>query len=142
MADPQRLAPTLIDRFDMDPDRLIDLLGDGLGSVDDGELFLEYRETESLAFDDGRLKSAAFDSRQGFGLRAVAGEAVGCAHSPDFSEAAVVRALEAVGAVRIGHSGTLALPSTGTNQRRYTGDNPIQAEDHGRKVAVLEQIDA
>ena len=128
MADATSLDPTLINRFDIDPDRLIDLLGDGLGGVDDGELFIEYRETESFGFDDGRLKNAAFDTSQGFGLRAVAGEAVGCAHSPDFTEAAVVRALDAVGAVRAGHSGQLSLPSQGTNQRRYTSDNPIQAK--------------
>ncbi len=142
MADPANFDPTLADRFDIGPDRLIDLLGDGLGGVDDGELFIEYRETESYGFDDGRLKNAAFDTSQGFGLRAVAGEAVGCAHSQDFSEAAIVRALDAVGAVRVGHSGSLALPSQGTNQRRYTGENPIQAENHSRKVAILEQIDA
>ncbi|MGI9451321.1 MAG: metalloprotease TldD [Geminicoccaceae bacterium] len=142
MADATSLDPTLINRFDIDSDRLIDLLGDGLGGVDDGELFIEYRETESFGFDDGRLKNAAFDTSQGFGLRAVAGEAVGCAHSPDFTEAAVVRALDAVGAVRAGHSGQLSLPSQGTNQRRYTSDNPIQGEGHARKVAVLEQIDA
>ena len=46
---------------------------DTLAGADDGELFLEYRQSESLAFDDGRLKSAAFDTSQGFGLRAVAG---------------------------------------------------------------------
>ena len=142
MAYSTSLDSTLINRFDADPDRLIDLLGDGLGGVDDGELFIEYRETESFGFDDGRLKKASFDTSQGFGLRAVAGEAVGCAHSPDFTEAAVVRALDAVGAVRAGHSGLLSLPSRGTNQRRYISDNPIQAEGRSQKVAVLEQIDA
>lgn len=142
MADTTSLDDPLIDRFDIEPDRLIDLIGDGLGGVDDGELFAEYRETESFSFDDGRLKNASFDTSQGFGLRAVAGEAVGCAHSQDFSGAAVVRALDAVGAVRAGHSGSLALPSQGTNQRRYTSDNPLQMQEHSRKIAVLEQIDA
>ena len=142
MINPAPQTGTLSERFDLEPDRLIDLIGDGLGGVDDGELFLEYRETESYGFDDGRLKSAAFDTTQGFGLRAVAGEAVGCAHSPDFSEAAITRALSAVGAVRAGHSGSLALPPQGTNQRRYSQDNPIRAKDHAVKVAVLEKIDA
>ncbi len=142
MANPTNPTSTLIDRFGVEPDRLVDLLGDGLGGVDDGELFIEYRETESFGFDDGRLKNASFDTSQGFGLRAVAGEAVGCAHSPEFSEAALVRALGAVGAVRAGHSGSLALPSQGTNQQRYTNENPIKAANHAEKVALLEQIDA
>jgi len=133
---------TLSERFDLEPDRLIDLIGDGLGGIDDGELFLEYRETEKYGFDDSRLKSAVFDTTQGFGLRAVAGEAVGCAHSPDFSEAAITRALGAIGAVRAGHSGSLALPPQSTNQRRYSQDNPIRAKGHAVKVDVLERIDA
>ena len=57
---------------DLEPDELVRLLGAGLAGVDDGELFLEYRETESLAFDDGRLKSASFD----------ASRALVCARSP------------------------------------------------------------
>ena len=48
---------------------------------DDGELFLEYVQSESLAFDDGKLKSAAYDTTQGFGLRAVSGEVTGFSHA-------------------------------------------------------------
>ena len=60
--------------------------------MDDGELFLEYSQSESVALDDGRIKSAAFDTTQGFGLRAVAGEAAGYAHASELSEAAIRRA--------------------------------------------------
>jgi TldD protein len=128
--------------FGLDPTRLEALLAEGLHGVDDGELFLEYRETESFTLDDGRLKGAAFDTTKGFGLRAVAGEAIGCAHSPEISEAALQRAIAAVGAVRAGHSGVLALPARGTNQRRYGEANPISSRDQADKVALLEQIDA
>ena len=128
--------------FDLEPARLEALLAEGLHGVDDGELFLEYRETESFSLDDGRLKGAAFDTSKGFGLRAVAGEAIGCAHSPELSEAALRRAIEAVGAVKAGHSGSLALPSRGTNRRRYGEGNPIQGREQADKVALLEQIDA
>ena len=60
----------------MSPDRARALLDDALKGADDGELFLEYRLSESFVFDDGRMKSASFDTTQGFGLRAVAGEAI------------------------------------------------------------------
>ncbi len=128
--------------FELDPARLEALIADGLHGVDDGELFLEYRETESFSLDDGRLKGAAFDTTKGFGLRAVAGEAIGCAHSPELSEAALRRAIAAVGAVRAGHSGVLALPAPGTNRRRYGEANPIRSRDQAAKIAMLEQIDA
>jgi TldD protein len=125
-----------------DADRLQRLIASGLAGVDDGELFLEYRETESFAFDDGRLKSAAFDTSRGLGLRAVAGEAIGLAHSPELSLAAVERAIDAVGAVKAGYNGTLALPPQGTNRKRYGEANPIRGQVQAAKVGLLEQIDA
>jgi TldD protein len=128
--------------FGLDPARLEALVAEGLRGVDDGELFLELRETESFTLDDGRLKGAAFDTTKGFGLRAVVGEAIGCAHSPEFSEAALHRATEAVAAVRAGHRGVLALPPRGTNRRRYGEASPIRGRDQADKVALLEQIDA
>ena len=127
---------------DLDLERLPQLVGAGLAGVDDGELFLEYRETESYAFDDGRLKSAAFDTSRGFGLRAVAGEAVGLAHSSELSDGALRRAIDAVAAVRAGHQGTLALPPKGTNRKRYGEANPIQGQLQVAKIGLLEQIDA
>jgi len=127
---------------DLDPGRLESLIADGLAGVDDGELFVEERESESFAFDDGRLKSAAFDTSRGFGLRAVAGEATGYAHSPELSEAALRRALAALGPVQAGYSGSLALPPAGTNRRLYGDVNPVESAGQAAKVAVLEQIDA
>jgi TldD protein len=55
----------------------------GYRIADDGELFLEYRQSEALVFDNGRLKQATYDTSQGFGLRAVKDEAVGYAHASD-----------------------------------------------------------
>ena len=53
-------------------------------------MFLEYRQSEALGFDNGRLKQATYDTAQGFGLRAVKDEAVGYAHASDVSEAAIL----------------------------------------------------
>ena len=53
------------------------LVADAAAGADDGELFLEYRASEALAFDDGKLKTASYDLSQGFGLRAVADETTG-----------------------------------------------------------------
>ena len=61
-----------------------------------------------LVFDNGRLKQATYDTKQGFGLRAVKDEAVGYAHASDVSEGAIARAAEAVRAVKGGHSGSYA----------------------------------
>ena len=43
-------------RAGMDRSRVQTIVDDALNGADDGELFLEYRQSESLAFDDGRLR--------------------------------------------------------------------------------------
>ena len=55
------------DKAGLNRQRLEGVVDDALQGADDGELFLEYRQSEALAFDDGKLKSASFDTSQGFG---------------------------------------------------------------------------
>ena len=130
------------DKSGMDRGRVQGLVDSYVGSGDDGELFLEYAVSESFAVDDGRLKNASFDTAQGFGLRAVAGDATGYAHAAELSEDAIARAGETVRAVQAGKSGQLALPPVGTNQSLYSADNPLLGPDFGTKIKLLEDIDA
>jgi len=118
------------------------IAADALKGADDGELFLEYRLTESFVFDDGRLKSASFDTSQGFGLRAVAGEAIGFAHSSELSEGAIKRAAGAVQAVKSGYTGTWAAGPQRTNVKLYSDDNPIDRTPFETKTKLLADIDA
>jgi len=122
--------------------RLESLVDDALGGADDGELFLEYRQSEGLSFDDGVLKSASFDTTQGFGLRAIAGEAAGYAHSSELSEAAVGRAADTVKAVKTGRGGVMSEAPAGTNRLLYTDENPLGLVPFETKVALLSDIDA
>lgn len=133
---------SLVDRAGLDPARLNQLIGDGLAGADDGELFLEYRQSEMVLFDNGRLKQATYDTAQGFGLRAVKGEAVGYAHASDLSEPALRRAADAVKAVQRGYSGAYAAPPPRTNVRLYGEDNPLGAPSFEAKVKLLQEIDA
>jgi len=130
------------DRTGMDPRRIDTIIGEALAGMDDGELFLEYSQSESVALDDGRIKSAAFDTTQGFGLRAVSGEAAGYAHASELSEAAIRRAAAAVQAVASGHEGTIADPPPGTNRALYTDLNPLGIVDLAAKTQLLTDIDA
>ena len=115
---------------------------DALREADDGELFLEYRESESINLDDGRIRAAGFDTALGFGLRAVAGEAAGYAHAGELTEAALKRAAATVSAVASGHSGVAAEAPQGTNRRLYTDANPLTAMDFAKRTGVLAEIDA
>src|SRR5881275_3504374 len=116
---------SLLDRSDLDKVRVGKLIDRGLEGADDGELFLEYKQSEMLVFDNGRLKQATYDTNQGFGLRAVKGEAVGYAHASDVSEEAIARACEAVRAVQGGYSGSYSQAPARTNLRLYGDENPL-----------------
>jgi TldD protein len=125
----------------LDRDAAERIVAGTLAKADDGELFLEYHESEALNLDDGRIRSAGFDTSLGFGLRAVAGEATGYAHAGEFSEAALKRAAETVSAVAAGHSGSLSEPPRATNARLYSDANPLPALDFGKRTRVLAAID-
>jgi TldD protein len=137
-------SPTisLLDRAGLDRDDARRHLTHGLEGADDGELFLEYCQSEMLTFDNGRLKQATYDTSQGFGLRAVKDEAVGYAHASDLSEPALARAADAVRAVKGGYSGRYAEAPGRTNVRLYGDDNPLGAPTFETKARLLETIDA
>ena len=129
-------------RAGLDRARLEPLVDDALKDADDGELYLEYRQSEAIGLDDGRIKSASFDTTQGFGLRSIAGEAAGYAHASALSEAAIRRAAATVRAVTQGHSGAMAETPSGTNRLLYGDENPLAAVPFERKVKLLADIDA
>jgi TldD protein len=141
---------TALDRTDsiffgkagLDLTRVEGIAADALAHSDDGELFLEYSQSEALSWDDGRLKSASFDTSQGFGLRAVVGEMQGYAHAADLSEPALKRAAETVRAVQAGYGGTVAARPPGTNRQLYIDENPLGLEPFEAKVRLLAEIDA
>ncbi len=129
-------------RAGLDRRSLETIVDEALAGADDGELFLEYCQSEALSFDDGRLKSASFNTSQGFGLRAVAGEAAGYAHASELSEEAIRRAAETVKTVHAGHGGTMAAAPSGTNQVLYSDINPLGEAPFEAKVQLLSEIDA
>src|SRR4249920_1145245 len=137
-------APTmsLLDRAGLDRQEARRYLARGLEGADDGELYLEYAQSEMLVFDNGRLKQATYDTSQGFGLRAVKDEAVGYAHASDVSEAAIARAADAVRAVKGGYSGRYAGPPPRTNVKLYGEDSPLASPAFDTKARLLETIDA
>ena len=110
--------------------------------ADDGELFVERRRSESLVFDDGRLKSASYDASEGFGLRAVKGEVTGYAHSTEMSVAALKRAAETARLAIGTGGGTMADAPQPTNTRLYTDADPIAGVSFPVKIETLREIDA
>jgi TldD protein len=128
-------------RDSLDPDAALRLTADALKDCDDGELYLQYMASESFGFDDGRLKTADFNTQAGFGLRGVSGETTGFAHANELSEAAIRRAAETLTLLDPA-KGARSAPPRRTNAALYTGEDPLSAIPFARKVALCQEIDA
>jgi TldD protein len=125
----------------LDPDEARRLASRHLAAHDDGELYLQYRVSEAFGFDDGRLKTADYNSASGFGLRGVSGETTAFAHANELSVAAIERA-----------AATLKLPDptqaqpspppARTNQAMYGAEDPLALVPFADKVALCQRIDA
>src|SRR3984885_16161024 len=92
----------------LDPVTAARHIATAIDGADDGELFLEYRESESISLDDGRIRAASFDTRRGFGLRAVLGEASYYAHAGEMSDEALARAAQTIKAAKANEHGMIA----------------------------------
>jgi TldD protein len=126
----------------VDPDTVSKIVKNALSSVDDGELFLEYRQSESISLDDGKIKSASFDTTQGFGLRAVCEDLTSYAQSTTLSEESLKRASKTVQSVCSGYQGTVDLSPAKTNQQFYPDLNPLSTLQFQDKIDLLHEIDS
>jgi TldD protein len=128
---------------DFNLNKVQSIVSRSLEGSDDGELYLESTKSESFSFDDGRMRSVSYDSTQGFGLRAIADEAKGFAHSGELSEESLNRASETVRSVSKNYSGIMAeAPSHGINKPLYTSINPLEETSFQIKTNLLEEIDS
>jgi TldD protein len=125
----------------LDPDGAKRLAAKHLTPCDDGELFLQYSASEAFGFDDGRLKTADYNSSSGFGLRGVTGETTAFAHANEISEAAIERAAATLKLLDPRRTQPAPAPAR-TNQAMYGADDPLSLVPFAEKVALCERIDA
>ncbi len=77
------------------------------GGADFSEIFAEDVQRSSVNFDDGKIENLASSRDRGAGIRVIAGESTGFAHTADISEAGLLAAARAArDAARAGGSGT------------------------------------
>ncbi|MBB3912237.1 metalloprotease TldD [Sphingomonas desiccabilis] len=128
-------------RDGFDPAAASRLAARTLAQADDGELYLQYRRSEAFGFDDGRLKTASYDTASGFGLRGVSGETTAFAHANEISEAAILRAGETMALIDPA-KGAKAPPPRGNNRHLYTAADPLDLVPFADKVNLCQTIDA
>ena len=125
----------------LDNHKVDNIVSNALSNADDGELYLQFGESESFIYDDQRLKSASFDVSKGFGLRAVSEESTGYAHSSEINEDSLKNAAETVGFVTKNNKGSFNKSFSQTNKKLYSDNNPIDSTDFEAKVETLKKID-
>ena len=126
----------------LDKARLEGYVGDALRQADDGELYLEYVEAESLIWDDFGLKSTTFETKKGMSLRALCGESCALASGSSLDEATLIQARDTVQGVTRGHSGIVRLPEARHSwEPLYGMGNPIESLAFEDKVALLREMD-
>jgi TldD protein len=125
---------------DLDRDQAIGMVQEALHGADDGELFLEERQTQMLSFDDGQLKSASFNETQGFGLRMVTGETAAYAHATEISKSALARAAGICATMTRSAAQKADAPER-SNTQLYSSANPVEAIGFAEKVALLQRVD-
>jgi TldD protein len=143
MALPASDSSNTSDWGDFDLSAAHQALDAALKGADDGEIFIEKRETESLLFDDGRLKSSAYGADQGFGFRVVAGETIGFANSAELSMDAIHRASEAAVLAKQGKTVDVTLKHSNpprSNQSYYKAHDPLGEMAFADKIALLQAI--
>ena len=141
MADLTQTDKLFFENVDFDGMQLERVVNDTLKDADDGELFLEYRQSEGILFDDSKVKSAAFDTTIGFGLRAISDEATCYSHSSEFSEKAIKRASNTVLSANSGSGKIFNKGQKNSNQKLYSDKNPLTIPSFESKVFLLEEID-
>ncbi|MBX7146886.1 MAG: metalloprotease TldD [Alphaproteobacteria bacterium] len=117
------------------------IVNNALHNAEDGELFLEYAQSEFLNFEDGNLKEANFNIDQGFGFRAVHGEISAYAHSNSLHEKSLRAAAETIQTIQK-QTNNIAIDPALSPHHLYTNTNPLLEVDFKDKVDLLQKIDA
>ncbi len=125
----------------LDHDKTNEFLAAVIKPADDGELFVEEKRSESLVFDDQRLKSANLDASKGFGLRAVKGESTAYAHSTEISEKALIRASDTIKLLNSDGGQQISPPPSNITSKLYNDIDPIIELPFSSKVDLLREID-
>lgn len=103
-----------------------------------GELFVEYRENESVSIENSIIKPSSFEIKQGFGLRAFKDDTSRYSYSSSLTEQAVKKAVSIVSSC-----GTSIIPTkiAPLCNDLYDSDYFLKNVSLSGKIAILRKID-
>ena len=116
------------------------IVSDTLNKCDDGELYLEDSKSESIILDDNKIKSSAYKSDLGYGLRAITGEVVAYSHSSDLSKQSLNESSKNLKSTLSSSKGTYNFEIKKTNNKYYSEKDPIEAKNFKSKIKILNHV--
>ncbi|MEY3014448.1 MAG: hypothetical protein RIT45_3183 [Pseudomonadota bacterium] len=150
--DPKDQGRALLAESTLDEARLLEVLEGGLArGADWGDLYYESAQSEVVAVDDGRVRTASRNARQGIGVRVVAGDKQGFAHTDALELPRLRAAADAARAIADGRGAGTADVGNGELARlrfpaglpdRYPVDRSPLALPVDQKVGALARLDA
>ncbi len=133
-----------LDRFALSDGTLEDTLGNAIArKADFADLYFEFRSSESFSLEEGMVKKANKNISQGAGVRVVAGDRFGCAHTDEVSSETLRIATETARTIADsgGSSAGVSVHSTAPKHDLYSlADNPLGVA-LADKIELLNAID-
>jgi TldD protein len=117
------------------------IVNESLRKADDGEIFLEFKQSESFVYDDKKIKNASTSTDKGFGLRSVKDETSAYSHSSDISETSIKNAGKTVQSILSSSSKSKIIDPIRTNKKHYSNLNPLNSFTSEKKTNLLKSID-
>ncbi len=117
------------------------IVNESLRKADDGELYLEFKQSESYVYDDKKIKNASTSTDKGFGLRSVKDETSAYSHSSDISETSIKNAGKTVQSILSSSSKSKIIDPIRTNKKHYSNLNPMNDFSSEQKTKLLKSID-
>ena len=117
------------------------IVNESLRKADDGELYLEFKQSESYVYDDKKIKNASTSTDKGFGLRSVKDEKSAYSHSSDISETSIKNAGKTVQSILSSSSKSKIIDPIRTNKKHYSNINPLNGFTSEQKTKLLKSID-
>ena len=132
------------DRFGLTEAALERILGTAAAKrADDADIYFEFRTAESVSLEEGIVKRAAKSIRQGVGVRVLAGEKTGYAHTDEISLERVELAARTATSIADKVGGSASIPAIVQGERHDlypVVDTPV-ATPLQEKVDLLNRID-
>ncbi len=125
---------------DLTLNRAEKIVSDTLNNCDDGELYIEETNTESIILDDNKIKNSNYSTDSGYGFRAVTGDVVAYSHSNEISEQSLINSSKNLASTHIKSSGMYDFEIKKTNQKFYNDIDPIETKSLASKIELLKSM--